>query len=87
MDFDYYKHNVYTILTPGGAVHCHSCKIEIMHSIFEYNKGVALLGNRAQIRIKSCQFSYNNAEELGGALHATLRTRIEISGTTSFENN
>ena len=73
----------------GGTVHCRSCKMEIKQSMFEYNEGVALLGyNRGDITIKSCQFLYyNGAAELGGGFHATLRTKIYISGTTTFDNN
>ncbi len=73
---------------PGGTVRCHWCnKMEITRGIFEHNKGVALLGFQAQIKIKSCRFSHNTAAELGGGIYATMLTNIEISGTTSFENN
>jgi hypothetical protein len=65
--------------------------MEITCSIFEYNKGVALLGYRAQIRIRSCQFSYNTAAGLGGGISKLLCEPIiiEIFGTTVhvFENN
>ena len=87
VDFDYYKRNVYTLAMPGGAIHCRKCKVEIIRGIFEHNKCVALLGFRAQIKIKSCRFSHNTAAELGGGIYATVRTNIEISGITLFENN
>jgi predicted outer membrane repeat protein len=87
VDFDYYKLYVYTVAFPGGAIHCDMCKMEITRGVFGYNKGVALLGLQAQIKIKSCRFSHNTAAELGGGLYATIRTNIEISGTTLFENN
>ena len=87
VDYDYYKLNVYTLAAPGGAIRCHMCKVEITRSVFEYNKGVALLGIQGQLRIKSCRLSHNTAAELGGGVYATLRTNIEISGTTLFENN
>ena len=87
VDYDYYKLKVYTASTPGGAVNCRTCKVEIIRSIFEYNKGVTLLGYQAWIRIRLCQFSHNTAAELGGGVYATVLTNIEISGTTLFENN
>ena len=88
VDLDYYKLNVYTLAMPGGAVCCYTCKMEIVHSVFEHNKGVALLGFKgAQIKLKSCQFSHNTAAELGGGIYATMLTNIEISGKTLFENN
>jgi predicted outer membrane repeat protein len=90
VDYDYYILKIYTSAFPGGAVNCRSCKVEITRSIFEYNKGVALLGCRTQIRISSCQFSYNTAAILGGGIHATVRTNVEIlsiAGTISIVNN
>ena len=86
MAFDYYKHNTYKRIT-GGAVHCRSGKVEITHGIFEHNKGAALVGHVAQIRIKSCWFSCNTAAKLGGGVHATMRTYLEIFDTTIFEDN
>ena len=92
VDNDYYEptetvNSLYTSI-PGGTVRCHSCKIKIIRSLFERNEGVALLGLvQGQITISSCQFSYNSAAELGGGFYATLRTKIYISGITTFENN
>ena len=72
----------------GGSVSCHSCKVEIIYSTFEDNKGVALLGTLAKlVRIESCQFLHNSAAELGGAIYATLQSSVETSGTISFESN
>ena len=74
VDFDYYKRNAYSLaIMPGGAIHCYKCKLEIIHGIFEHNKGVALLGLQAHIKIKSCQFSHNCGSQVNSR-SAGLRT-------------
>ena len=86
-DSDIYKLDVYTVASPGGAIRCWKCKVEIIRGIFEHNKGAAVLGIQAQIKIKSCQFSNNTAAKLGGGVYASFQTNLEIAGTTLFDNN
>lgn len=75
----------------GGTVRCRSCNMLIIRSIFEHNKGVALLAYGALITLKSCQFSQNSAAEsansIGGGFYATMRTIVYMFGITTFDNN
>ena len=86
-DLDTYKLDVYTVASPGGAIRCWKCKMVIIRGIFEHNKGAAVLGIQAQLKIKSCRFSNNTAAKLGGGVYASFQTNLEMSGTTLFDNN
>ena len=87
LDLDTHKHNIYTVDSPGVAIRCWKCKMEIIRGIFEHNKGAAVYGIQAHIKIKSCRFSHNTAAKLGGGVYVAFQTNLEISGTTLFENN
>ena len=90
MHFDRFPIQVYSLDTSAkhrAAIYCHLCKMEIKHSKFERNKGIAVHSYQGQIKIDSCQFISNQAEEVGGGFYANKQTKIHISGTTTFKYN
>ena len=90
MHFDRFPIQVYSLDTSAkrrAAIFCNLCKMEIKHSKFERKKGIAVYGHQGQIKLDSCQFISNGAEEVGGGFYAYKLTKIYISGTTTFKYN